>query len=287
MDKFSILRCPTCKGRLDGKTSLLCTECKETYSIRNGIPVMLPDSAGSESEQDTIVEKEFYEAMFGWLRGPEDGHCVVYGHDKLYDFMSGLERGTVLEVGCGAGHHSVNLSRKGFQVTSIDLSMNGLLAGQARASREDQDVFFVCGDIKRLPFEDNQFDMCFCSLILHHFTGLDGIIKELARVTKKHFVAFEVNGYDLISYFRFNVLNPTIGVEGISKNQRALIPKHLENALARNGFSKAVIRYEDVHHYIGTAPDSLKSKMIQSYRKIMKLFPERYSQNKFFLLASK
>ena len=287
MDKFSMLRCPTCKGRLDSKEVLACTKCGNTYNIKNGIPIMLQESPSLEVEQDTVVEKEFYEAMFGGLRGPEDGHCVVYGHERLYEFMSGLERGTVLEVGCGAGHHSVALSQRGFRVTSIDLSINGLLAAQARAARERQDIFFVCGDIKHLPFEDDQFDICFCSLILHHFTGLDSIIKELARVTKKHFVAFEVNGYDLISYFRFNVLNPTIGVRNISKNQRALMPNHLENALVRNGFSKAVIQYEDVHHYIGTVPDSLKSKMIQSYRKIMKLFPERYSQNKFFLLASK
>lgn len=287
MDKLSMLRCPTCKGRLDSKEALTCTKCQCTFHIKNGIPILLPDSQMVEKEQDTVVEKEYYEAMFGGLRGPEDGHCIVYGHDSIYEFMKGLERGTVLEVGCGAGHHSVNLARRGFHVTSMDLSINGLLAAQARATRENQDVFFLCGDVKHLPFEDNQFDVCFCSLILHHFIGLDGIVKELARVTKKHFVAFEVNGLEPISFFRFNVLNPTIGVRNISKNQRALMPKDLEKALVRNGFLKSVIQYEDIHHYTGTAPGSMQSKMIESYRKVMRMLPEQYSKNKFLMLASR
>jgi ubiquinone/menaquinone biosynthesis C-methylase UbiE/uncharacterized protein YbaR (Trm112 family) len=287
MDKFSMLRCPTCKGRLNGTEALTCTSCQHTFTMKNGIPILLTDSHGVETEQDTREEKDYYEAMFGGLRGPEDGHCIVYGHDSIYRFMDELERGTVLEVGCGAGHHSVNLARRGFQVTSIDLSVNGLLAAQARASREQQDVFFLCGDVKHLPFEDNQFDVCFCSLILHHFVGLDGIVKELARVTKRHFVAFEVNGLEPISFFRFNVLNPTIGVRNISKNQRALMPKDLEKALAHNGFLKSVIQYEDIHHYIGTAPDSMQARMIASYRKVMRMLPEQYSKNKFLMLASK
>jgi len=42
---FKILVCPVCKATLKynkGKTKLVCTRCKATYSIKDGIPIILP-----------------------------------------------------------------------------------------------------------------------------------------------------------------------------------------------------------------------------------------------------
>lgn len=44
---YNILACPECKGKVVydlKKTSLKCSKCKETYPIKNGIPIMLPKS---------------------------------------------------------------------------------------------------------------------------------------------------------------------------------------------------------------------------------------------------
>jgi hypothetical protein len=116
---------------------------------------------------------------------------------------------------------------------------------------------------------------------------LEHIIKELSRVTRKHFIAFEVNAYDLISYTRFNVLNPLFGLKNISKNQRALFPGQLGDRLKRNGFKEFEVSYLDSHEYLGKAPESLKAKVIQGYQKWMGILPERFSKNKFLLYARK
>lgn len=287
MNDYTRIRCPKCKSSLKIMEKLHCEKCNITYSIKDGIPVMLPDLKSVDNEQNLAIEKEFYENMFSDLKGLDDGHCIVYGHDRIYNFMENIERGSVLEVGCGGGHHSVNLTKRGFDVTAIDISLNGLRAAKKLAEHENQDVLFLCGDIKQLPFKDNAFDICFCSLILHHFTALDNIVKELSRVTRKYFVAFEVNALDPISFIRFNVLNPAFGIKNISKNQRALFPKNLKKILEKNGFKDIHIKYEDIHDYLGKAPESMKSKMILAYQQFMKLFPERYSQNKFLLRATK
>lgn len=45
---LDILACPVCKGALtphDDSSSLLCRQCGLTFSIRDGIPVMLADEA--------------------------------------------------------------------------------------------------------------------------------------------------------------------------------------------------------------------------------------------------
>ncbi len=42
---FDILACPDCKGSVKvnkTKTSLVCSKCKRKFSIKNGIPIMLP-----------------------------------------------------------------------------------------------------------------------------------------------------------------------------------------------------------------------------------------------------
>ena len=117
--------------------------------------------------------------------------------------------------------------------------------------------------------------------------SLDNLLKELPRVMKGYFVAFEVNALDPISFVRFNIVNPTIGISNISKNQRALFPGRITRMLEDNGFSDVSIKYEDMHDYVGRRPDSLKARMILAYQKAMKLFPDKYSQNKFLLRAEK
>lgn len=281
------IRCPVCKGKLIKEEGFRCVNCNIVYPIRNGIPIMLPNLESIDNEQNLQIEKEFYENMFSDLKGYDDGHCIVYGQEQIYEFMESIERGSVIEAGCGGGHHSINLSKRGFNITSMDISLNGLLSAKRLAKHEGQDILFICGDIKQLPFDDNEFDICFCSLILHHFTALDNIVKELSRVTKKYFVAFEVNALEPISFVRFNLINPVFGIKNISKNQRALFPKKLGKILTENGFQNITIDYADVHEYLGKAPNSINARMTLFFQKFMKIFPKKYSKNKFLLYAKK
>jgi len=248
---------------------------------------MLPSAASADGEQNLALEKQFYEDMFSGLKGPDDGHCISYGHERVYDFVNQIERGTVLEAGCGGGHHGVAMAKSGFEVTAIDLTVNGVRAAKALAEHEKQDIRYVCGDIKRLPFEDKSFDICFCSLVLHHFISMDNLLKELSRVTKRCFIAFEVNGWDPVSFLRFNVINPTIGIASISKNQRVVFPGRLTAMLRDNGFTKFVVQYEDMHDNIGKRPGSWKARAVVMSQSLFGLFGKKFASNKFLLRADR
>ena len=52
---LDILACPVCKGELrylEEKDILVCDRCRVYYEVREGIPVLLPDS-GKPLEEDT------------------------------------------------------------------------------------------------------------------------------------------------------------------------------------------------------------------------------------------
>jgi SAM-dependent methyltransferase len=55
--------------------------------------------------------------------------------------------GTVLDVPCGTGRHSLPLARAGFAVTGIDLSTAALSRARERAASERLDVRFECSNM--------------------------------------------------------------------------------------------------------------------------------------------
>jgi SAM-dependent methyltransferase len=81
-------------------------------------------------------------------------------HDQL-----GLREGaSVLDVGCGDGHHAIALAKLGHHVTGIDNSLAMLLAAAQQkeaAGIDDQHVTFMHGDMRRLP-RDREFEAVIC-----------------------------------------------------------------------------------------------------------------------------
>jgi len=94
--------------------------------------------------------------------------------------LAGLPReGRVLEVGCGDASFTRHLAEHSAEVTALDLS-----AGQiARNIHRFPDIRFIQHDAAtRLPFEDGQFDVVWCSEVLEHLFAPDFALREMHRV---------------------------------------------------------------------------------------------------------
>ena len=63
----------------------------------------------------------------------------------------------LLDVACGHGRHSLELARRGFRVTGIDLSEPSLALAREAAAAEELDVELVHSDMREIPFRD-EFD---------------------------------------------------------------------------------------------------------------------------------
>jgi SAM-dependent methyltransferase len=92
-------------------------------------------------------------------------------------------KGRVLDVGCGAGRHSLYLQRKEMKVTAIDVSERIALISRTRGVQE------VCtaSACRDLPFQNGQFDTV---LLFGNNLGICGgaretsnLFSEIARVT--------------------------------------------------------------------------------------------------------
>ena len=99
-----------------------------------------------------------------------------------------LSKGKILDVGCGAGSHSLYLQGKGFEVTAIDISENAIKACQLRGLKNAkvQNV---------LELENEKFDTI---LLLMNGTGIFGTLEKTTPFLQKLKSLLNPNGQILI-----------------------------------------------------------------------------------------
>lgn len=74
--------------------------------------------------------------------------------EKEFNYDKSLK---ILDVGCGTGRHSVEMSKRGYAVTGIDLSEGQLARAREKAKNENLVIDFQQQDARDLPFHD-EFD---------------------------------------------------------------------------------------------------------------------------------
>ena len=60
----------------------------------------------------------------------------------------------ILDLACGFGRHSLELARRGFSVTGVDITPSYIESTREEAKREGVQADFLCRDIREIQFED-------------------------------------------------------------------------------------------------------------------------------------
>ncbi|MGE5351269.1 MAG: class I SAM-dependent methyltransferase [Ignavibacteriales bacterium] len=106
--------------------------------------------------------KQWYELLFENYARKYDQENFTQGTLGECDFLekeiSCNKSLKILDIGCGTGRHSIELTRRGYKVTGVDLSDSQLARAREKAKEAGLNIDFRKEDARNLPFE-NEFDL--------------------------------------------------------------------------------------------------------------------------------
>jgi len=106
--------------------------------------------------------KQWYESLFENYGLKYDNEIFTQGTIGECDFIESEiaynKQFRILDIGCGTGRHSIELTKRGYQVTGIDLSDSQLNRAREKAAEQNLLVDFQKHDARQLPFND-EFDL--------------------------------------------------------------------------------------------------------------------------------
>lgn len=181
----------------------------------------------------------------------------------IFNVISSVKPGRILDLGCGGGWLSKILSSNGSQVVGIDIS-SGLIKVAKKVSPDS--AGFIVGDCMNLCLKNNTFDLIICMGVLHHL-DLDKTLLECHRLLNK-------NGSILL--MEPNALNPLMAVgrklvpKGIcTEDEQPIVLGALKNGMIQNSLKIKKIEYI-IPYCFCAAYISGKIKS-QTYQKFIKM----------------
>lgn len=137
---------------------------------------------------------------------------------KFIEFLkqNKITKGNVLDLGCGGGRHTTLFAKKGYNSYGIDFSKKAINLAKLDAIDKKVNVEFEVGDVFKLPYPKDCFDIVYDGGCLHHIRKKDWKIylKNILRVLKKQ-------GYFII--FEFSVNTKYLTGKKISKKKNWII----------------------------------------------------------------
>ncbi|MBP7737557.1 MAG: class I SAM-dependent methyltransferase [Spirochaetes bacterium] len=221
--------------------------------------------------------KQWYEALFENYGRKYDEECFVQGTVGECDFIEkeiGHDKKTgILDIGCGTGRHAIELSKRGYRITGVDLSESQLARAREKAAKENLAIDFRRHDARDLPFKE-EFDLAIMLCeggfplmetdemnyqILQSaarslkpkgkliFTTLNGLfplfhsVKDfMEKVTKEGNATYENNTFDLMTFRDHNTTvfeDDSGNKKELQSNERYYVPSEITWLLKSLGFT--------------------------------------------------
>jgi 2-polyprenyl-3-methyl-5-hydroxy-6-metoxy-1,4-benzoquinol methylase len=127
-----------------------------------------------------------------------DAYAILYGGsdptahflnerlERVLDLLAGLKAARILDVGCGCGVLFTRLAGGERELFGIDHSADRI--GQAQTLTAGLNVNLVVGQLERLPFPSESFDVILALGVLEYLPLIRVGLEEIARVAKPNAV---------------------------------------------------------------------------------------------------
>ncbi len=149
----------------------------------------------------------------------------------------------ILDAGTGRADMPAAFVRHGWRTVGLDVNPDVLLVAR-RVTAHQPAIEIVEGDVRRLPFADDTFDVAHCSLLVHHLDPDDAVIglRELARVARLGVVVNDLRRGTLpraATWLTVHALgrSPVTRQDGMTSARRAYTLDELDGLLASAGLA--------------------------------------------------
>ncbi|MBI4595972.1 MAG: class I SAM-dependent methyltransferase [Candidatus Tectomicrobia bacterium] len=149
---------------------------------------MLPEPSDPFNE---LYDANYFLSCCGGFREFAERH----GESLIPRLQRALELGApkiderILDLGCGRGELAYHLSKRGIQVTVLDLSFEALRIASTLSQKNghnDKPFQLINADCMSLPFGENQFHLIFLTDVIEHLPSsrVKTVLSEIKRILR-------------------------------------------------------------------------------------------------------
>ncbi|MBI3460748.1 methyltransferase domain-containing protein [Candidatus Acetothermia bacterium] len=132
-------------------------------------------------QQKDTVKHVFTQAADSYAS--RKGAADRISHEYLLKLSQVKPTDRVLDVATGPGYVAMLFAEKAKEIVGVDLTPAFVAKAQAAsAERGLKNVSFCEGDVEKLPFANETFEIVTCHKALHHFPNASKALKEMYRV---------------------------------------------------------------------------------------------------------
>ncbi|MFL0197825.1 class I SAM-dependent methyltransferase [Clostridium sp. WILCCON 0269] len=167
----------------------------------------------------------------------------------------------ILEVAPGPGYLSIELAKKGFNVTGVEISPDFVKIEENNAKEANVSIDFKEGNASNLPCEDNFFDFIVCSAAFKNFKEPIEALHEMHRVLKQGGTSLIIDMNHELTPEDINNEVSKIGMKGFDKHfvkfafktflkQASYTKGEFETLLKETPFNNYEIKKEGISLYV-------------------------------------
>lgn len=203
-----------------------------------------------------VPEMEGFQARWYAKNRGTEAQLAQYRRQAA-EVTAGLPDGAeVLEVAPGPGFFAVEVAKRGFRVTGLDISHTMVEIAAEEARKAGVDVGFRQGDVTNAPFADESFDFVICQAAFKNFRQPVAALNEMHRMLRPggfaviHDLNHEATGADLDrEVARMNVgvvAGFTVRRTLAWLRRRAFTPAQFEALAAESAFGRCSVTADGI-----------------------------------------